>query len=175
MSTRSFLERFGPSRALHADEQAFLQNYFADSLDYARIRIGVSIGQRCWSPFGGRISLTRGCFVGGTSRRSVALQDALAASVLAHEALHVWQRQHGRWVTLHGIPLQVGYALRMFDPYRYEHSDDPAEMLKRFRTGNIEQQGRMFQHYVYESLCRGELAPYRALARHVAALARTPA
>jgi hypothetical protein len=82
-------------------------------------------------------------------------------AVLAHEALHAWQRQHWRWVTLQGIPLQAGYALGLCDPYRHDLSEDPREMLCSFMTGNIEQQGRIFERYVHASLTGGDTAAYR--------------
>ncbi|MDB4988235.1 MAG: hypothetical protein JWN04_3413 [Myxococcaceae bacterium] len=134
-------------------ERAFLAHYFGDSLAIERISIGSSLGSRSWSPLGARISLTRDLFREREPRAEVRLDNPLAASVFAHEALHVWQRQHGRAVTRQGARLQAGYALGLFDPYAYDVSVvDPASLLALFVLGNIEQQGRMMQDYVAADL-----------------------
>jgi hypothetical protein len=137
-------------------ERAFLARYFGHSLALDRIHIGSSLGRRSWSPFGSRISLTRDLFHDRDPRAEVWLDDPRAASVFAHEATHVWQRQHGRAVTRQGARLQAGYMLELFDPYAYDTSvEDPASLLALFVLGNIEQQGRMVQDYVAADL-RGE-------------------
>lgn len=164
----TLLRRITRARALTAGERGFLGRYFDGSLDPDHIAIGVSIGHRCWSPYGNRISLTARHFVAGDPRKEVVLGDAGVASTFAHEALHVWQRQHGQWVTLRGIPLQAGYALGLCDPYRHDSSEDPREMLNIFLGGNIEQQGRIFERYVYASQTGGDTAAYRDIALHVA-------
>lgn len=140
-------------RRVSQAEHAFLIRYFGRSLAIERIHVGSSLGRRSWSPLGARISLTRDLFQGGDARAEVRLDDPRAASIFAHEALHVWQRQHGRAVTREGARLQAGYALGLFDPYAYDGSlSDPAALLAAFLLGNIEQQGRMV-----EDLVRGEL------------------
>jgi len=137
-------------RRVSDSERAFLRHYFGDALAIDRSAIGTSVGRRSWSPYAGRISLTRDLFHEGDARRDVRLDHPRAASIFAHEALHVWQRQHGRRVTWEGAGLQTGYTLRLFDPYAYDETvQDPASLLALFVLGNIEQQGRMFEHYVY--------------------------
>lgn len=137
-------------RRVHPAERTFLAHYFARSLIVDRVWIGSSLGRRSWSPFGNRISLTRDLFVAGDPRAEVRLDDPRAASIFAHEALHVWQRQHGRPVTREGAVLQSGYALKLFDPYAYdERVGDPASLLAVFALANIEQQGRIFEHFVF--------------------------
>lgn len=137
-------------RPLTEGERAFLRHYFGASLALDRIRVGRSLGRRSWSPFGARISLVTPLFEGGDPARSVKLESPYAAAVFAHEALHVWQRQHGRAVTREGAVLQAGYVLGVRDPYAYDHSlRDPRDLLAVFVLGNIEQQGKIFEDYVY--------------------------
>jgi hypothetical protein len=155
-------------RRVFEREQAFLEHYFGPSLSVSRIAIGSSLGRRSWSPYGARISLVRGLFEHGDPRAEVRLDDPHAASVFAHEALHVWQRERGRRVTWEGARLQTGYVLRLFDPYAYDCTvRDPGELLSLFMLGNIEQQGRMFQDYVYADRCGHDCVRFRAIARWV--------
>lgn len=134
-------------------ERAFLERYFHDALAIERISLGTSLGRRSWSPHGNRISLTRDLYEDGDARADVNLADPRAASVFAHEAVHVWQRQHGRAVTREGALLQAGYSLGLFDPYAYDTEErDAATLLALFALGNIEQQGRMVQDFVYDDL-----------------------
>jgi hypothetical protein len=143
-------------------ERRFLASHFGHALDTDRIRIGTSVGRRSWSPYGGRISLTRDLFSEHHPRSVVRLDDARAASIFAHEALHVWQRQVGRRVTWEGAGLQAGYTLGLFDPYAYDQTiADPAALLTVFVLGNIEQQGRIFQDYVHAELSGGDTERFR--------------
>ena len=132
------------------------------------IDIGSSIGSRSWSPYGNRISLIDAYFCGGDSDNEVKLGDIDAAATFAHEALHVWQRQNGRRVTIEGFFLQFQYA-RGVDVYDYDLANDPTEMLRRFINGNIEQQGKMFEDYVRRHLAGGDIQPYSRIAGFVRA------
>jgi len=137
-------------RPVSRNERAFLEHYFHDSIAIDRIRLGSSLGARSWSPYGSRISLTRDLYDEDDPRADVRLGDPRVAAVFAHEAVHVWQRQHGRAVTREGAWLQAGYSLGLFDPYAYDERErNPASLLALFALGNIEQQGRMVQDYVY--------------------------
>jgi hypothetical protein len=136
-------------RPLLPAETSFLAHYFGNALSFERMRIGLSIGQRCWSPYGNRMSLTRKCFESSDPQQAVNLDDPYIASTFAHEALHVWQRQHDVWVTLHGAVLQTGYVLRLSNPYAYQSTNDPSALYTQFKSGNIEQQGKIFEDYVY--------------------------
>jgi len=136
-------------RRVHGAERAFLEQLFGGSLAIDRLWIGTSLGSRSWSPVGNRISLTCDLFEQGDARASVCLEQPRAAAIFAHEALHVWQRQHGRRVTWQGAWLQSGYSLGLFDPYAYdERLAHPADLLAQFVLGNIEQQGRILEHFV---------------------------
>lgn len=153
-------------RPLSKREAAFLEGYFGSSLDTSVIDLGYSLGERSWSPYGNRISLEKDLWKHG----QVNLSDPYAASVFAHEALHVWQRQNGRWVTTEGGFLQGLYSAGIFDPYSYTRSiraDDI--MLKQFLNGNVEQQGQMFQDYVYGIETGANVRKYNRIADFVRA------
>jgi hypothetical protein len=136
-------------RQLFPEEQSFLSETFGAALALGPIRVSCSLGRRSWSPFGARISLSRRCFLGERAEQPVNLADPWAAAVFAHEAVHVWQRQRGRAVTREGARLQTLYALGLFDPYAYDSTQDPQRLLAEFVLGNIEQQGKIFQDYVF--------------------------
>jgi hypothetical protein len=156
-------------RRVTAKERAFLGEFFARSLDVDRIWIGSSLGKRSWSPVGGRISLTRELFR-SDSQAEVNLDDPRAASIFAHEALHVWQRQHGRAVTREGAWLQAGYSLGMIDPYAYDTRISHAgDLLTLFVLGNIERQGRMMQDFVFAACSGGDTRRYLKIAAWVRA------
>jgi hypothetical protein len=143
---------------LTANEASFLKRYFGDSLDTDAIDIGSSLGQRAWSPYGNRISLNENSFVGMCSDNEVDLSNPSAASVFAHEATHVWQRQNGGWVTSRGALLQAEYSLGLGNPYAYSSPSD-------FFGGNIEQQGQIVQDFVFADRTGGNTAPFSTVAR----------
>lgn len=154
-------------RRLHPAETQFLHRFFGDSLNTGAIRLGSTGTRRSWSPFGARIGLSRRHFCDCHPGNDVDLDDPYSASVFAHEAMHVWQRQHGRRVTREAIPLQARYILGRFDPYRYEPSDDPGVMLSLFECCNVEQQAKMFEDYVYGTLRGWDTRPLETVARAV--------
>jgi hypothetical protein len=155
-------------RRVQPAERAFLAEYFGRSLAVDALWLGSSLGRRSWSPIGARISLTRDLYEGRDPRAAVRLDDARAAAIFAHEALHVWQRQHGRRVTWEGARLQAGYSLDLFDPYAYDERErDPATLLTHFVFGNIEQQGRMFEHYVFAARTGRDITRFARLAAWV--------
>lgn len=154
-------------RPLSEEECAFLKVWFGESLALEPIRVVASIGHRSWSPFGHRISLIRRHFDDGSARNSVALNNPASAACFAHEALHVWQRQRGRRVTWEGIPLQAAYVVGAKNPYRYQRSRNPEEMLAEFVTGNVEQQGQIFEDYVFARLHGREAKEFAAVANLV--------
>jgi hypothetical protein len=155
-------------RRLERAERTFLQEYFGASLALEPIWMGRSLGRRSWSPIGNRISLSADLYRERDPRAPVRLDDAHAASIFAHEALHVWQRQHGRAVTREGALLQSGYALGLFDPYAYdERVEEPAALLAMFALGNIEQQGRIFEHFVFSARIGREVTRFQKVAAWV--------
>ncbi len=144
-----------------------MTHYFGHALDLAPIRIAASLGARSWSPYGPRISLVRQHFADRTPTSEIALADPVTASVFAHEALHVWQRQRGRRVTWEAIPLQAGYILANRNPYGYVASEDPEAMLATFLAANVEQQGKMFEDYVRNDRTEHPTAAFEAIVAHV--------
>jgi len=147
-------------RSLTSHEKQFLSTFFGSSLNSTGIDIDVSIGSRAWSPYGDNIRLPAKYFKNGNLDCGVDLSNPLAASIFGHEATHVWQRQHGQWVTTQGLFLQIAYSLGI-NVYQYDASQtDPAIMLDNFLSGNIEQQGQIVQDFVYNSRTGGNTSPY---------------
>jgi hypothetical protein len=161
------IETVNAMRRLHEVEVQFLERFFGGSLETGGIRIGSTLGRRSWSPFGARISLSKRHFRERDARSEVDLEDPRSASVFAHEAMHVWQRQHGRAVTREAIPLQAGYLLGRLDPYAYEASNDPEVMLALFESCNVEQQAKIFEDYVFGVLRGRRMVALEAVARCV--------
>lgn len=154
-------------RRLTERESRFLAGYFGEALDLEPVRLGTSLGARCWSPYGARISLVRSLYCEGRPEAEVDLQNPYAASVLAHEAIHVWQRQHGVFVTLRGALLQALYIAKIRDPYAYCAHRDPRCMLSEFVLGNLEQQGKIFQDYVFRAQRGEDVRPFERVAAWV--------
>ena len=126
--------------------------YFGASLNVDVIDLEQSIHGGGWSPSGNNISLPLNYFTNSNECEELNLSDPAIYSVFAHEALHVWQRQHGRDVTSEAIPLQLGrfFSFGTYDPYDYDDSiSDPSKLLGIFKSGSVEQQGSIFQDYVY--------------------------
>jgi hypothetical protein len=143
------LRAFFRARGLHDVERAFLAQEFGLSLDLDRLRIaggGHPFGRLGWQPVAARIQLSDVCFEASDPARPVL---EVRWPVLAHEALHVWQRvhrQHRVGVSVDGLFLGVA---RGRAAYVYDRSlHDPALLLQAFLRGNIEQQGQIFEDYV---------------------------
>jgi len=155
------------SRSLTSRECAFLAGYFGDSLLLDRISLSVARGVRSWSPYGSHIRISH-TLLGPT--REVALDQPRAASIFAHEALHVWQRQHGRAVSRQGAILQTLHTLKLHNPYAYDRSIvDPDRLLTLFSSANIEQQGQIFQDYVHAERTGQPVSRFLAVACFVRA------
>jgi hypothetical protein len=136
-------------RPLLPVEQRFLSAEFGDSLDLSRLRLtggGHPLGRIGWQPGGGMIQLCDAAFEAHDPTQPVRLRYW---PVLAHEALHVWQRVHRHYrvgVSVDGLVLG---ALRGRAAYRYaKGNSDPAAVLDIFLAGNIEQQAQIFEDYV---------------------------
>lgn len=143
------LSALGYWRPLLPREHEFLAHEFGDSLELSRIRIaggGHPLGRIAWQPAAALIQLGDGCFEAGDPERAIAPRHL---PILAHEALHVWQRVHKHsrlGVSVDGLLLG---AFQGRDAYIYDTSlSDPAELLTEFLHGNIEQQGQIFEDYV---------------------------
>jgi hypothetical protein len=161
-------------RELLEPEREFLRREFADSLDLTTLRIaggGQPIGRIAWQPMAALIQFADVCFEARDPSRP--LRD-VAYPVLAHEALHVWQRVHGHYalhVSVDGLWLGLS---RGRAAYVYDTSlRDPAAVLSAFLAGNIEQQGQIFEDYVRSNVFQVEARDARF--SHVAHYVRNKA
>jgi hypothetical protein len=152
-SVRAFFR----ARSLLAVERDFLAHEFGDSLDLDSLRIaggGHPLGRIGWQPAAARIQLSDACFEAANPANPVRVA---LWPVLAHEALHVWQRVHRHHrlgVSVDGLWLGVA---RGREAYVYDRTlTDPAQVLQAFLAGNIEQQGQMFEDYVRSNVERPE-------------------
>jgi hypothetical protein len=114
-----------------------------------------------------RIQLSDHCFEDSDPARPVRKERW---PVLAHEALHVWQRVHRHHrlgVSVDGVLLGVarGRAAYVYD----RELTDPALLLQEFLRGNIEQQGQMFEDYVRSNVTEPEArdARFEQIAQYV--------
>lgn len=152
-------------------EAEFLRRYFGGSLDLSAIRVAKSLNPfASWSPFGSRISLQPHCLKRCEPRETIGetdLANPIAASTFAHEALHVWQRQHGRPVSLPALRAHARHLVGGPDPYGFPFSEDPAVMLATFRDATVEQQGAIFQEYVRRNETDRPTRPFESVARLV--------
>jgi hypothetical protein len=165
-SVRAF---FRP-RPLLEVERGFLAQEFGDSLDLSRLALaggGHPLGRIGWQPLSARIQLADVCFENDDPTQAV--RERLWP-VLAHEALHVWQRVHRHHrlgVSVDGLLLGV---LRGREAYAYDSQlADPEAVLGCFISGNIEQQGQMFEDYVRSNVrsSRGRDPKFAQVARYV--------
>jgi len=157
-------------RPLLAPELKFLEDEFGGSLDLSRLRLtggGHPLGRVGWQPGGGMIQLCDAAFEAHDPARPVRIKYW---PVLAHEALHVWQRVHGHYrvgVSVDGLVLG---ALRGRAAYRYAaRSSEPEELLRVFLAGNIEQQAQLFEDYVRSNVLvtQARDAKFSHVARYV--------
>ena len=144
----TFFDPYG-LRALSQAEKTFLQAYFGKCLDVDKIDLKKRLfGKRAWSPSGNKIRLPKSYFAEGNQDNDVRLDDPHIASVFAHEAAHVWQRQNGVAVTRRAIGLQIGDFFGN-SPYDYDRSiTDPSALKDVFDNGNVERQGQIIQDFV---------------------------
>ena len=164
------LRAFFKARVLHDVERTFLNQEFGASLDLDRLRIaggGHPFGRLGWQPLAARIQLSDQCFE--ASDPAQAVRKAVWP-VLAHEALHVWQRvhrQHRFGVSVDGLYLGVAHGRAA---YVYDRSlTDPELLLREFLLGNIEQQGQIFEDYVRSNVIdpKGRDARFERVAEYV--------
>jgi hypothetical protein len=164
------LRGFFRARPLLAVEYAFLRGEFGESLDLERLRIaggGHPFGRLGWQPMAARIQLSDQCFEDSDPRLAVRQERW---PVLAHEALHVWQRVHRHHrlgVSVDGLYLGVAHGRAA---YVYDRGlTDPALLLQEFLRGNIEQQGQIFEDYVRSNVTDPEArdARFEQVAQYV--------
>lgn len=160
----------GWRRPLAPAEQALLQRYFGGNLRYERIRVGATplgISRRASSPWGSTAFFPRSCFEAADPQRPLALSSMRVQRKLVHEATHIWQRQHGDWVTLRALPLQVRYLLGR-DVYGYDRTvDGPEPCLTLFRSANVEQQGQMIEELLGDEQRGAQSDKWQAVLRYL--------
>jgi len=137
------------SRPLLGSECEFLEREFGPSLELGRIRLaggGQPFGRVAWQPAAALIQLADFCF---EQRDPQCAVSPAVYPILAHEALHVWQRVHKQCalhVSVDGLWLGL---VRGRAAYGYDRAlADPQLVLEEFLAGNIERQGQMFEDYV---------------------------
>jgi hypothetical protein len=137
------------SRPLYDAEREFIRREFAESVRIDALRIaggGHPMGRCAWQPIGALIQLDDGCFEGSDPGDALRLT---AYPTLAHEVLHVWQRQHRHCVVNVSVDgLWLGMT-RGSAAYAYDRTAlDPRRMLTQFLAANIEGQGQMYEDYI---------------------------
>lgn len=156
-------------RSLTEGEKNSLRYYFGASLNVNAINLEVSQSGSMWSPTGNNIYLPEEFFSNNSECGELKVENPGIFAVFAHEALHVWQRQHGQSVTVSGGALQLGRILSfgLYDPYKYKNTSDPQQMLDVFKSGNVEQQGAIFQQYVLDEQRGLDTSRYDQVAQYV--------
>jgi RHS repeat-associated protein len=156
-------------RALTEGEKNALRYYFGASLNVDAINLEISQSGSMWSPTGNNIYLPKEFFSNNSECEELKVDNPGIYAVFAHESLHVWQRQHGQNVTLSGGALQLGRILSfgLYDPYKYKNTSDPQKLLDVFKSGNIEQQGAIFQQYVLDEQRGLDTSRYDEVAQYV--------
>jgi len=159
-------------RPLTENEKTFLRSHFGSCLDSVLEKFDVNVRtfgdtRRAVSLDNGFISFPSSYFQDQDPSKELNLASPRVASVMGHESLHQLQRLNGINVTGQAALLQLTASLGISDPYSYPSSSDPQTMLGTFRTGNIEQQGQMFEDYLFIRLSRGDPARYQAIAEYV--------
>jgi RHS repeat-associated protein len=150
-------------RPLTANEKAFLSKYYGKSLNVDEIDVGVlpeplrAMGIGGMSPYGGKILLPQRDFKKGNGDNELVLSSKYVGCDFAHEAFHVWQRQHGRLdVSIGGLSLGIGGAIFGVDVYDY-FGFNRHDVYMQFLAGGIEQQARIFEHVVKADMERNAL------------------
>jgi hypothetical protein len=152
-------------------EYAFLVREFGDSLDLTQLRLfggGHPLGRIAWQPGAAWIQMDDQCFEEDDPAHPVRLE---LFPVLAHEALHVWQRVH-KHCSRYGVSMEglwLGVA-RGRDAYEYDREIlDSAELLGVFRRANVEQQAQIFEDYVRSNVTdpSARTAKFLDVARYV--------
>jgi RHS repeat-associated protein len=169
LNPNSIIDPFGLRPPTDTEVQ-FIRKYIGPCLNPYSLNIKV----RTWGNTSRALSLGSGFtsfpsydFVGDSGNNSLNLDSSVVASVFGHEALHQWQRASGVNVTGQALRLQAEYSLHIADPYQYQPSNDPDQMLQTFLNGNVEQQGQIFQDYLFAQLNGQDVSAYALVALYV--------
>jgi hypothetical protein len=162
-------------RPLCDAEREFVRREFGDSVRVDALRIaggGHPTGRCAWQPIGRLIQMDDACFERSDPQNALR---STAYPTLAHEVLHVWQRQHRHCVvnvSVDGLWLGItrGAAAYVYDRMPV----DPQRMFAQFLAANIEGQGQMYEDYVRSNVGDPDLrdARYALIAAYVKAPSR---
>jgi RHS repeat-associated protein len=156
-------------RSLTEGEKNALRYYFGASLNVDAINLEISESGSMWSPTGNNIYLPKEFFKENSECEELKITDPGIYAVFAHEALHVWQRQHGKNVFIRGGALQLARILTfgLYDPYKYDNTTDPTKLLNVFKSGTVEQQGAILQQYVLDEQLGFDTSRYDEIAQYI--------
>ena len=160
------------SRALLAQEQAFVAEHFGSALQSLQPQLRLYLRRvgdcrRALSLNGGRISLPRAFFQQHDPQQPLQLDHPQVAGIFAHELLHQWQRLQGRAVTREALWLQTKALCLRASPYDYVACASSTTMLQRFRAASVEQQGQMWEDHVRACVAGQPLKSMEDIARWV--------
>ena len=149
-------------RPLTPGEQSIARSVFADTIDYAAVRVHHR-NYVFWQGANYIITPNGHIYLG---RKLRGLDDFSVAGLalqglFIHEMTHVWQHQQGINVLLRGGLEQVRHFCG-FNQYRYRL--EPGKALGQYK---LEQQGEIVRHYFLAR--RGQPTPYSAT-QYLAAL-----
>ncbi len=163
-------------RPLTEAEREFLRAEFGDSINYDRVRVAVARSNHIgW--FRNVIYLEKMHFRSGDGDARVPevnLASARAASVFAHEGVHLWQRSQlvavwprslaaRDWAALTG-----GNAYAYNDPAGYATGiDGTSQMLRDFRQLGVEGQAAQYKDYIYRRKSGDDVGVYAGKAVYV--------
>lgn len=159
-------------RPLTQHETDFLKAQFGNCLNSILNKLDINertFGDtsRAISMNGGFMSFPKSYVIGGDPNNSLNVSSPGIASIAGHEMLHQQKRMNGVNVTSRAMGLQIQYSLGISDPYDYPSSADPQVMLDTFKSGNAEQQGQMFQDYIFALMRGGNVAAFSSVAGFV--------
>jgi hypothetical protein len=141
-------------RPLTKNERIFLHEHFGPSLNLNVINLVEMPNYLQWvssatSPWGNTIAMPASLFIDNNPSKEFGLTSDTAAALLAHEAFHVWQRQHGSFITIEGFILNAVRILTFdqFNPH-YVPITNQQQTYINFLIGGVEEQAVIFQRLV---------------------------
>lgn len=139
-------------RKLRSDEKTKLEQFFGKIPLLDEVEIDLA-GGRPNTIKGKKINLNQDMYLFDNPSMGLRLKNEGLAT-LAHEIVHVMDREKGRNVTLEAAVPQVMYTLGLDDPYDYgrRNIQDKYQMLEAFNGGTVEQRAQIVYDWVLETL-----------------------
>ena len=126
------------------------------------------ISEAAFSAGNGYTSFPHFDFIDHNPDNSLNLLNPEIASVFAHEILHYWQGLQGINVFGQSFSLHIESLTNAgYNPYAYSELSDARAMLAEFLSGNVEQQGAMFQQYVFLLMKGQKSDPYDLIGQYI--------